>query len=584
MKLTSPIYLCALTFFIAQLYSPISTGAPVRLSGSLTSTYGERIYDGRDSRSSSWLNLAQVNASSYIWQPWFALISGSLAFSTNEQKDSGSASTQNESMNGQLQFNLFPSSRFPFTFYASRNQNEFKDQLLNNVVTNNVTGIKQQYMSRGGSQSYSAKIEHATRDDKDNVRFVDDTIAFTGRFLFDENELSTSLDYDQQDSPLLNDTKNYTFTSRHSYSGIENLTVENLAASTQSESDFTNNESKTNANQLSSFITWKPLNRSDIHLTGNLLFSELSQTNIDKSASITIDPVKRNDQTLVNLTQGLIFTYNENVSFNQSTNISKSGTGEDSATTISESGSVTITSDSIDSDIGAYSWNISANLSHTRDDIQSATSLGNQVGHSLSKDFDVSPEIKLSSSLNQSVSYSTNSLGGDTNTLSHSLNVNFHKNIPRHNFNIRMTASDSRNNTNGGTVYQLINLQTGDDYRYGRNTTVNGNVTLQKSWINTDNESSTQQNLNGQLSLTKQRFWNIPSLYFNSMLIFSIQKSSSIEDLVADSESSNDNSWENKLVYRIGLLAAEANLDFIKSEEDYDQIFTIQITRYFGAQ
>ena len=584
MKLTNPIRLAALALLIAQLYSPLSIGAPVRLSGSLSTTYGERSSDGGDSKSSSWLNLAQVNASSYIWQPWFALISGSLAFSTNEQKDSGGPSSQNDATSGQFQFNLFPSSRFPFTFYASKSQNELKDQLLDRVVTNTTIGMKQQYMSKGGRQSYNAKIEQTRRNDFDNDRFIDDTISFTGRFLFDVNEISTNLDYDQLKAPNQNDTKNYTFTTRHSYTGEENLAVENLAASTQSESEFTNNKSLTKTNQLSSFITWKPLNRSDIHLTGNLLLSELEQANTDKVAPINIDPVIRNDQSFVNLNQGLAFTLNDNVSINQSTNINKAGTGEDSSTSVTESGSITFTSDSIDSEIGSYSWDTSANLSYSRDDSQSATSLGNQIGHALAKDFDVGPEIKLSSSVSQSVSYSTNSLGGDSNNINHSLSVNWHKRIPLHNFNIRMTASDSRNSTDGGTVYQLINFQTGDDYRYGRNTSVNGNLTYQKSWINSDEASSISENLNGQLSLTKQRFLNTPSLLFNSMLNFSVQRSSSNQELVADSESSNDNSWENKLVYQIGLLQAVVNLDFIKSEEGYDQIFTIQITRYFGAQ
>ena len=189
MKLTVPVYFAAVTLFIAPLYSPISISAPVNLSGSLSSTYGERSSGGGDNRSSSWLNLAQINASSYIWQPWFALISGSLAFSTSEQKASESPGSKNNNLNGQLQFNLFPSSRFPFTFYASKNQNELKDQLLNRSVTNTVTGMKQQYMSKSGSQSYSGKIQQARRDDFNNNQFVDDTIAFTGRFRFDVNEI-----------------------------------------------------------------------------------------------------------------------------------------------------------------------------------------------------------------------------------------------------------------------------------------------------------------------------------------------------------------------------------------------------------
>lgn len=582
-KLNKTILLTALIFIFAQS-TLVYSAPPIRTSGSLSSSFGQRDFNGGETRTSSWINIATISASSYIWQPWFALVNGSVSLSTIEQ-NSDSSDTKTEALFGNLQFSLFPSSRFPFLFYASKSQNDTKAQLIDRSITSTVVGLSQKYTNKRGNQSYSGSYEHTKRDNFDASTTTNDQIKFAGRLRLEDNLLSSSLDYSKLKSTIELDSTNYSFSARHSFSGIDNLSVENLITATQSQLDFINTVSDTKNDQFSSYITWKPAGRSDLHITGNFLASNLEQSITEKNPSPSGDPNQSSVSPFINLNQGLVYNYNNNISINQSANVNRSKAGGDNITTANESGSISYTSDTLDTDIGTYNWNISSSLNQSHgSDTPSATALSVQTGHTFSKEFTVDEETKLSASINQSISYSTSTRVSDSSALSHSANVNWSKTIPRNNLSIRLNISDSRNDSAGGTTFRLLNIQVNDDYRYGRNTTINSSLTFQKTWQNSDEDNATSQNSNGQIGLVKQRFLNIPTLFFNSVLKFSQQNTSNQEEFIAENTSSNDNSWENKLTYRIGLLEAKATLDFLKNEGDYDQIFTIQFTRYFGVQ
>ncbi|MBC8210550.1 MAG: hypothetical protein H8E21_05730 [Gammaproteobacteria bacterium] len=563
--------------------SQATTQVPVRVYGDLTSVYSEREFGDGNSSSKGWLNIATINANSYIWQPWFALISGGISFATNEQQFNEEEPTRSEFINAKFQLNLFPSSRFPFTLYASQSQNDLTDKLINRTTTSTIIGLRQQYDSLDGRESYNANIEQTTREDIAQETFLSEIFNFSARKRMDENDISGSVDYATTESPKNNDATNYSVTGRHSYSGNRNLSWENLASATQSHSDFINNTVDTVENQFSSFLSWRPEDNNKLNVTGNFLISDFEQTTEQKDPALLDTQVARTDRPFININQGLIYNYSPRVTLTQSANVSRSQIGDESQIAASESGSAGYNSESVKTSQGLYNWNSSASVNHTHgDSIDSATSLSTQLGHSLSRDYLLTPENKIQTSLSQSIGYSTGTSRRDSTSLNHSATINWSESTFLNKTSIRLTASDSRSSSLDESKFQLLNLQITNDYRYGRNTTLLASMTLQKSWIETSGDTSTSQNSNGQLNLIKTRVFNTPELTYKSKLKFSAQSSTNNRDSVAASDSSNDNSWENELVYRVGLFESRFKLDYVKNDDQYDRLILIQLTRNFG--
>ncbi len=93
--------------------------APIGFHGSLA--YDLRVQDvgkaGDEPRERSMQQFvtARLDAVTYLWQPWFATLSGALGLTTGwSDEGSGTPTSRDQFATGRAQLNLFPSSRFPF--------------------------------------------------------------------------------------------------------------------------------------------------------------------------------------------------------------------------------------------------------------------------------------------------------------------------------------------------------------------------------------------------------------------------------------------------------------------------------------
>ena len=129
MKPVLLVLIVMLTANATALAQQVNT-SPVRVWGDFTSVYRTREFNDGDSNTSNWLNIGTVNASSYIWRPWFALVNGSLSLAADESKFSEQETVRSKNTSGQFNFDLFPSSRFPFGLYYNENRSELDDKLL----------------------------------------------------------------------------------------------------------------------------------------------------------------------------------------------------------------------------------------------------------------------------------------------------------------------------------------------------------------------------------------------------------------------------------------------------------------------
>jgi hypothetical protein len=555
---------------------------PIRTWGDLSTIYQDQYFNNDMSHATDWLTTATINASSYVWHPWFALVNGSLSFTRDTAEASVETPIRNEYIDGRFNLNLFPRSRFPSLFYASKSQNELDDKVFGKTITNTTIGMQQQYRSRDGKQSYNGNIERNKRDGLDQDSVVIDTVGFSARYQLEKNTFFGDIDYNNASKPNEDDATNHTLTGRHSYEGNRNLTWENLASTTQTHSDFVNNITDTKNDQISSFLSWRPAGRSDLNITGNFRISELEQTS-EQIVPGSPNAVTQIEQPAVNLNQGLIYRYNPRITITESVNLNQTKTAGNDLFTGSESAGISYDSDSAITSLGYYTWNAAATFIHSHgSNIDSNNILNNSLGHSLSKDIKLSPTITVQSSFNQSVGYLIDPASENTDSLNHSITLNWSESSRNNSSSIRFSASDARNHGLDENKFQLLNLQISNDYRLSRYAHLIANLTLQDSVVTTEERTSKSQFYNGQINFTNNRFLNIRALRFESNLSFNQQDSSTRDDFVTDDDSASENSWENELIYRIGLFESRLNLDLVKKGNAYDRIIRIQLIRNFG--
>ena len=122
-------------------------GAPIVTSGSVS--YDLRTVRGQDVPSNlSQLVTTNLNARSYIYQPWFATVQGTLGLTTGSTRNSGGAdaaaqgpfaSTQEQFasrdsfVTGNGRVDLFPRSRFPFEFHVERSDSRIDTTLASTM-------------------------------------------------------------------------------------------------------------------------------------------------------------------------------------------------------------------------------------------------------------------------------------------------------------------------------------------------------------------------------------------------------------------------------------------------------------------
>ena len=558
---------------------------PVRIWGDLTALYRERDFNAGKNHATDWQAITTVNASSYIWQPWLALVDGSLSYSADKEQYTDQAPTRDQYINGNFRLNLFPSSRFPFLLYASKSQNELDDEDFGRTIENTVYGMRQQYSSLDGLEFYSGNIERSIRDDVDQESFVNNNLGFTSRFKMQNNILYGDIDYSNIEKPNKDDEVNYAITGRHSFTRKSNFTLENIISTAQSHYDFINNSSDTQNDQVSSFLSWRPANRSDLNFSANLRLSNLAQSFRQYAENVPDDEETSFEQGLININQSLIYNYSNNVTFSETINGTETETGNTVQFTGSESLGFGYGSDSFDTSIGYYSWNAGVNINRQHGDvIETERDVNNQLGHSLAKIIQVTPGINLQSSFNQSAEYKFRENQEDASDLNHSITMNWSESSFTESTSVRFMLADSRNNDIVDNKFQMLNLQVSQDYRISRHTHLIANFTIQGTRVSSNQELTETQLVDGQFNYYNSRFLNVHGLGFKSELILNFRKTTDRgEDIInANDDLDHDNSWRNEIVYRIGLFESRLNLDYVKNDDKYDRVIKVQLTRNFG--
>jgi hypothetical protein len=559
---------------------------PVRVNGNVNTSYGTSTSSGGEVKSTSQTISTNIDARSYIWRPWFALINGGITLSTNKYESAG-ISDESDFIGENLQIGFFPKSHFPFTIYGSKTLYKPGDSLTVNDTVTTSFGMRQSYSTRQGT-NYNFRYDRRLYD--------------AGEFSLNETNIfegmvSKSLGFNRfnglmnisklEDKVRDNQSVDYVVTGRHSYVGSKNLNLETLASSTSFNDDIENIETEDRTNQLSTFLSWRPDGSRKLNLAGSVRIAGKSREREEEDVISGTVINSSNDTKTLNLSQSLSYIYSPRVTFSETATGTVIEINNESRFNGSETFNINYSDEAIKTRFGIYNRGAGASISNQHGEEPPEQILSASLSHSIRDKLVFFDDVNVDASVSQSVSGSAHTEEEEKGKIKHSLRLKWFDKPEKQSTTpktsvVEFSFGDDRS-LNEVSVFQIYNLQASSNSKLSVYSQLNGHITLQRIVNKTEQNKSSSTTLNGQISYTNNRLFDVYRLKYDSAIKFSEQRSK-IESRIASvnpEDKPSDLSWTNKITHRIGLLSTRYNFDVTKNENKYDYSMRIQLTRSF---
>jgi len=560
--------------------------APIRLGGTLAlDARWLKLEDSSTSRQGALF--ADIDGSTYLWQPWFVQVRLGAGFVvSSERSDAASDASRQSSGNAytaRAQLAVFPASRFPFEMRAEVSDSRTSgDNTLGQDRRTHRFGLSQAYRPETGNDQYQVHVDASHLfgpEGRDSLVVLDGSAQLQRgphRFEFGLNRADNHRG-DGSDSSLLT-----TLTARHGYHPRAELDVDSLASWNRARLQatvFDDEALSSEVRQLSTLVTWRPR-------TGELPFALPSSTLIVGSARWVEQRLSGGGEltaSAFSATLGASAELSTDWRASLSASVNQFDFGAERAPVRSGTlaGSATWTPRAVTwGEPGTWRWSPSANLSAsltrasgTTEGTGDRNTVGTQFSHSLSRDWLRPSGDSFSFSLSQSAALQAESDAGvrtNSRALAHSIGLVWQdaSDGTRQQF-ASLSASDSRSFGDDAASFQLVNLQWSRRTQLSRLASWSGNVTLQFTRSQTSDPAQNgtptlvttdlgwQRFATGTLSYEQQRFWGVPRLRFTVLAGLSTQQIDrrSAGDIDAPLERVS-RSLEARLDYQVGRLDA----------------------------
>lgn len=446
---------------------------PVRWGGSLAAEY--RVQQAQSEAQQRDLFLVgNWNAASYVYQPWFAQLTGNIGFIHAKTNTSLAEDTGSTSLTGGGSVSLLPSSRFPF--YGAYSVNDTR-ALANTIGADYriaQTTLRQSYRTADGATLYTVTLD---RNELSNDEIGKDVLDVYGARV-SSRKGPHSLDLDGQWSANTGGTVGSRTEfgragGRHLYAPERNLSVETLASYSRQEVELRAAGTPPNSIgntfvQLGTFASWRPQEEQPLYdekhpmlLTGALRLTGSSAGTAGAEAEVT---------TLAG-SLGLTYDISPLTRLNANTGLTHvSATSGPDRLTSQLGAAVTHVARPVPLGDYTYSWNLSGGASTLHDDQQQLRSVNGLAYHQLSRPVALEGRSQLVLTLGQSLAASSVTVSGsggavaasgDTAVLAHNAQASW--SLPGGSNGgqsyVGIGATDSRSFGAVETVFQLVNLQ-----------------------------------------------------------------------------------------------------------------------------
>lgn len=567
-------------------------GAPIVTSGSVS--YDLRTVRGQDLPSTlSQLVTTSLNARSYIYQPWFATVQGTLGLTTGSTRNAGGADTvaqgpfasqqerfvsKDRFVTGSGRVDLFPRSRFPFEFHVERSDSRIDSGLASTFDFRRQSfGFSQRYQPVSRAYRLSASFD---RHEQVGAAYRDTQNQLVGDFdtKWKHNELALGASHSQAARPTSDERSQFTsLVARHQYTPGSALSVNTTVNWTRTDEQLAALASDLSVLQLSSVGLWRQ-EGSKLALNGSVRGLLLR----DAAADTALNSF--------GLTLGASYELNKNARLTAVGSANATDSNGMGSQSFSGSAVASWQGDTLEFKGLQYDWFASGSAggstsSGSGHGSESQTTLGLQLGHTLSRAWRITSQSGLVLNAGQTVSTNVNrsSLHGPGDapetlrTLMHTAGATF--NITGDNRSAYARASINDSKELGGTHarFQMFNFQLSGNFEIDRNRSLVGDLTLQRAKQRPGDrfdagaqelapgERTSSSSASGEVTYRQQRLFGIPRLRFTSRvkLAQDVLKEPGTLSTFPDRET---RLWENRLDWIVGRL--ESQLIFRIAEVD----------------
>lgn len=566
---------CALVAMGVIVWSP--AGLPEQLSptrwwGHLSYGYREERAEGEAARQH--LTTMKVNASTYLWRPWFAHLEGGVGVTMTDSRERDGG-TEGEVTTGDIRLRLLPLSRFPFEAYAEVLDSRVDSQLTGQALRSQRFGAMQRYRTLAGNTDYLVRFDRSetetTQSSSADARDTQDTLQFEANHRMTAHDIQVVGSFANNRRPTTDEEVTTVNTvARDRYNPDQTFSMETMASVTQTDNRLVGAESRLKFTQLTSYAFWRPLKRPLTVTAGARLYGVTNDTGGADSRVRT-----------ANVNLGANYQYTPNLRLTGSANATQTDTNGVQNLATDQALGATYQSDERPMFGSRYLWFASGSLSNRTDQQQTDSQhLSTQIGHSLMRDLRADAVSRRTLNLGQTLTMDRDTEAPSTQRLAHTAALTWQRNEQWATSYMRLSASDSRSLDDTNDVFQMVNLQLSRYVQSDRVSSWAGNLTMQalRQATATQPSAGFDMSSSGELTYRHMQAFGVPRLRFTSELRLN---SDALVPVLARADQES-RSWENRLDYSIGRLDMQLSLRLAEYADKPRQLLMFRISRRFG--
>lgn len=527
---------------------------------------------------------AALNAQGYLWEPWFANLSAGLRATQDVSSYDAGASSRTTILGLDLDLNVLPQSRTPFSLSYRMSDSRVDSITLPNPLTGlggyefqtRRLSLRQSYLTEVGDR-FQLRFDHGTWESRGIESYKDQLVGVEYNMRRPQHTFSARTSYQQTELATVDQDNDIKLLSlEHFYHPDRALRFDTMAS--YYDSDLSSNQATGSTNlaradmtyaQLSSFVFWRPVDRP-LSVSAGVRFFDLAASNAGREI----------DQASVSATAGAFYQYTKNLRFDANVDATDTNTAGVDMTTRQRLGAL------YQSDLRAlfthFSYNWHAQMSAQNQNTGSEdlmTGLA-RLGHDAQRMWMTEGRGTFRLSLSQSVSsvyQSADAADITTQRLDHSGSLSWDRHGQSGTTMVHLTLSDSRGFGDQDDNQQFANLQFMRNQTLSLYSMLSGNLTVQMVARDfngqRDNDTVTAT---GQVTYRHMGLFDIAQLRFNSDLRIA---------RAATDEGIDRAEWENRLDYVIGLVDTSLSWRYVsfsgeQNDDNYNIIY-FQINRRF---
>lgn len=533
---------------------------PIRIGGKISYELRSDATEGQKIVQQGISSTLIARTNTYLWQPWFATLSGELGMSalryrtvsteTNPNFNAGTESLTSKNLvtTGNLQLNLIPRSKYPFEAHFMKTDSRIGGTLsaLTGYSSMNF-GMSQNFVSPMGTGQIGLDRNEQTsttggESRQDNLRLsLSKALTLRQNLQVEgahsDNTLKTTGERAMQTNLSL----------QHKFSAGPEFNLDSAANLSKSDYRLAQGSNDTDLLQMSSFGFWRP-NEGGVMITGGVRLLSLENSSSNGPVAYSSNGSRMSN---ANVNVGINYDYSRTVRMNASANVNTtSGFGQRAVESMQAFGA---TYQPETKKLGAfnYNWSTGANVTNIRssgNSQQQGLDLKLQLSQSLGRSVLLGSGSVLSMSGSQSLSSTVGGRGGQQ--LTHTGSLSWNRAMQEGSTYVSLSASDSRTMDDQNESFQMVNSQISSSIPTGRFSAWSGNLTTQAvrqhSNMSADGVVTTSS---GSISYQNQRLFGVRRLRFLSDLRLNSEE---LLPILGGPQNQETAAWENTLDYSIG--------------------------------